>query len=117
MNNSTKKVDYSDFVGIDVAKKTIDCWLRPEGTYNQHPNSPDGFEALDRWLGRQSCDPARTLICIESTGIYSDRLLADLVGRGWNCALVKTTATQKVAPEHQSKYDRFDVRIMAIWRL
>jgi len=113
MSNSTKKVDYSDFVGIDVAKKTIDCWLRPEGTYNQHPNSPDGFEALDRWLGRQSCDPARTLICIESTGIYSDRLLADLVGRGWNCALVKTTATQKVAPEHHRKDDRFDARMLA----
>lgn len=113
MNNSTLNQRYIHYVGIDVAKQTIDCWLRPQSSYSHQTNDSEGFDRLDQWLGEASCDPARTLICIESTGIYSDRLLADLIDRGYQCALVKTTAIQKVAPAHHRKDDRFDARMLA----
>lgn len=113
MAHSTQKTCYTYFLGIDVSKNTIDCLLRPTGSYSQQANKPEGFDDLHRWLSEQPCKPKQTLICIESTGIYSDRLLADLIGRGWKCALVKTTAIQKVAPEHHRKDDRFDAGLLA----
>lgn len=113
MATSTQKISYEDFVGIDVAKQTIDCWLRPKTEFSQWTNRPEGFRRLHRWLGNQQCDPARTLICIEDTGIYSDRLLDALAGYGWQCAVVKTTAIDKVAPEHHRKEDRFDAALLA----
>lgn len=113
MATSTQKPSYKDYVGIDVAKETIDCWLRPKTEFSQWTNSPVGFGRLHRWLDNQQCDPARTLICIEDTGIYSDRLLDALIDYGWQCAVVKTTAIDKVAPEHHRKEDRFDAKLLA----
>jgi transposase len=104
---------YHHFLGIDVSKDTIDCLLRPSEAYSRWTNRPEGFGRLHRWLVSRQCDPAHTLICIEDTGIYSDRLLAGLTDRGWQCAVVKTTATKKVAPEHHRKEDRFDAGLLA----
>lgn len=113
MATATPPNKYHHFLGIDVSKDTIDCLLRPSGAYSQWTNRPEGFQRLHRWLDNQQCDPARTLICIENTGIYSDRLLVGLTDRGWKCAVVKTTATKKVAPEHHRKEDRFDAGLLA----
>jgi len=104
---------YKYFLGIDVSKDTIDCLLRPSETYSQQANRDEGFGRLHHWLGNHHCSRQHTLICIEDTGIYSDRLLAGLTSRGWKCAVVKTTATQKVAPEHHRKDDRFDAGLLA----
>jgi transposase len=113
MAKATTPTTYYQFLGIDVSKDTIDCLLRPNGAYSQQANRPEGFERLHRWLGVQQCEPAHTLICIEDTGIYSERLLTALTDRGWKCAVVKTTATKKVAPEHHRKEDRFDAGLLA----
>ncbi|SHF98528.1 Transposase [Fodinibius roseus] len=74
---------------------------------------PEGFQRLHRWLSSHNCPQQHTIIYIEDTGIYSDRLLASLSRQGWKCALLKTTATKKVAPEHHRKDDRFDARLLA----
>jgi len=104
---------YEHFLGIDVSKDMIDCLLRPGEAYCQQANRPEGFRRLHRWLGNHHCSRQHTLICIENTGIYSERLLAGLTHREWKCAVVKTTATSKVAPEHHRKEDRFDAALLA----
>lgn len=77
-------------------------------------NGPTARKGLgDCTGGRSSGNAIHTLICIEDTGIYSDRLLAGLTDRGWQCAVVKTTATKKVAPEHHRKEDRFGAGLLA----
>lgn len=111
--DTTTPTSYHHFLGIDVSKETIDCWLRPRGEYSQWTNRDEGFQRLHRWLNTHNCPQQHTLICIENTGIYSDRLLASLSRRGWKCALLKTTAAKKVAPEHHRKDDRFDARLLA----
>jgi|SRR5699024_8616771 len=111
--DTTTPTPYHHFLGIDVSKDTIDCWLRPQGEYSQWTNRNEGFERLHRWLNTCDCPQQHTIICIEDTGIYSDRLLASLSRRGWKCALLKTTAAKKVAPEHHRKDDRFDARLLA----
>lgn len=113
MATATPSNSYHQFLGIDVSKDTIDCLLRPSATYSCWTNQPEGFARLHRWLGNHNCSQQHTLICIEDTGIYSDRLLAALTDYGWKCAVVKTTATKKVAPEHHRKDDRFDSGLLA----
>ena len=49
--------------------------------------------------------------CLEATGGYDDALLEHL--RLWVCALEKTTALQRVKPEHHRKDDRFDADLLA----
>lgn len=111
--DTTTPTSYHHFLCIDVSKDTIDCWLRPRGEYSQWTNRDEGFQRLHQWLTTHNCPQQHTLICIENTGIYSDRLLASLTRRGWKCALLKTTAAKKVAPEHHRKDDRFDARLLA----
>ena len=113
MATLTQKPSYEYFSGIDVAKESIDCRLRPNAEFSQWTNRPEGFERLHQWLNGQSCRQKNTLICIEDTGIYSDRLFATLTNNGWKCAVVKTTAIDKVAPEHHRKEDRFDAKLLA----
>lgn len=113
MGKATLQHTYHWFLGIDVSKDTIDCLLRPSEEYSQWTNRPEGFQRLHRWLTQHQCDPDHTLICIEDTGIYSDQLHQALVDFGWQCAVVKTTATKKVAPEHHRKEDRFDAGLLA----
>lgn len=40
-------------------------------------------------------------------------MLATLARQGWHCAVVKTTALEKVATEHHRKEDRFDAALLA----
>src|ERR1700730_8062685 len=56
-------MDGACFVGIDVAKDTLDGCLRPGGTF-QHENTPAGIAKVVALLGSQ----AITLVVVEATG-------------------------------------------------
>lgn len=113
MISTTQHPVFTSFLGIDISKDRIDCWLRPAGRYAQFGNDKPGINQLHNWLLAGSCEPDALLICMENTGIYGSRLLATLIKRGWKCSQVKTTATRKVAPEHRRKDDRFDAQLLA----
>ncbi len=101
------------FVGIDVSKGWLDCYLRPMGQYIRVNNEEQGFEKLIRWLDTHGCDPSTTILCMENTGIYDDRLLEVLQTTGWTCAVEKTTVLDKVTPEHHRKDDAYDAAKLA----
>lgn len=101
------------FVGIDVSKGWLDCYLRPLGQYIQVNNEEQGFEKLIRWLDTHGCDQSTTILCMENTGIYDDRLLGFLQTAGWTCAVEKTTVLEKVTPEHHRKDDAYDAAKLA----
>lgn len=109
----TLKQTTTDYVGIDISKQHLDCWLRPAGEHLCCSNAPGGFGDLHRWLIGHGCERGSTIICLENTGIYGKRLLRDLTGRGWKCAMEKTTVLSKVGPEHHRKTDRFDAQLLA----
>ncbi|MCW9707267.1 transposase [Fodinibius salsisoli] len=72
--DTTTPTSYHHFLGIDVSKDTIDCWLRPRGEYSQWTNRDEGFQRLHQWLKGHNCSQQYTLICIEDTGVYSDQI-------------------------------------------
>lgn len=100
-------------VGIDISKEKLDCWLRPSGTHFLCRNDQAGFRRLVQWLMGQDCHRDDTIICMEDTGIYGKRLHLALDRAGWQCAVEKTTVTDKVGPEHHRKDDEFDARLLA----
>lgn len=113
MTATSLDVSWTHLVGVDISKDVLDCWLHPQAEPSRWTNAPSGFDRLQRWMRRQGCSPDDTLVCMENTGIYGYRLLAALRAGGWPVAVVKTTATQKVAPEHHRKEDRYDARLLA----
>lgn len=113
MEPSTFLNSVAHFVGIDVSKGWLDCYLRPLGQYIRVNNEEQGFEKLIRWLETHGCDQSTTILCMENTGIYDDRLLEVLQTTGWTCAVEKTTVLDKVTPEHHRKDDAYDAAKLA----
>ena len=112
--SSTNLAEYLEYyVGIDVSKDILDCWLRPQGQWTRCPNDPAGFAELNEWLRASGAVPQNTIICLENTGIYDDRLLAALTEAGWRCSLEKTTVLDKVTFEHHRKEDPYDAAHLA----
>jgi transposase len=103
----------SHFVGIDVSKEWLDCYLLPGKQYLQCENNTDGFEQLDQWLRAHGASTSETVICMENNGMYDDRLLQALDHHQWQCAVEKTTVLEKVTPDHHRKDDRYDAMLLA----
>ena len=68
---------YRFFLGIDVSKRTLDCFLfdgasfdRDSMTNTLHtvPNSEEGSAQLIKWLTGQDATPDSTVCCMENTG-------------------------------------------------
>ena len=110
---------YTHFVGIDVAKHTLEVmlWQPDQDTLRktacQTTNDATGHNRLVAWLIEHGAPIETTLLCLEATGRYDDVLLEHLTLWGWICALEKTTVLQKVKPEHHRKDDRFDADLLA----
>lgn len=113
---------YHHVLGIDVSKRTLDvCLLKElarERHYREVANDEAGFALLLRWLKQHQAAPETTIVCLENTGLYDDRLLEAMTLAGYACAVEKTTALKKVRPEHHRKDDRFDAGLLAeyAWR-
>lgn len=102
-----------NYVGIDISKRKLDCWLRPIGGHLCCGNDRRGFDRLLRWLTAHKCTPDNTVICLENTGIYGKRLLVALTEAGWPTAVEKTTVTDNVGADHHRKEDDYDASLIA----
>lgn len=103
--------------GIDISKKYLDIYLLDRKTglgYEcQVPNTREGFTRLARWLEDHQAEKSQTKLISEHTGRYGEHLLRWTTEAGWPHAVVKTTALEKVSPEHHRKTDEFDADKLA----
>ena len=99
------------FVGIDVAKDTLEVAIRPEGTHRQLPNTDEGFDQLVVWLRPL----APTLIALEATGGYQRRVVAALGLAGLPVAVVNPTRPREFAKAlgQLAKTDAVDAAVLA----
>lgn len=104
-------------VGIDISKKYLDVYLLDRKTGRgyecQVSNTKEGFMRLARWLEDHHAGKSQTKLISEHTGRYGERLLRWTTDHGWPHAVVKTTALNKVGPEHHRKTDEFDAGKLA----
>jgi transposase len=61
---------YSETLGIDVSKRTLDAYLHQGNNHFQFSNDEKGFRSMLKWL-RTNCELPQCLICFEFTGDYS----------------------------------------------
>lgn len=72
--STERSVSPQRYVGIDVSKRTLDVWLRPDGVGQVFPNDDEGIARFGEWL--QTLSPKR--IVLEATGGYETLVVADL---------------------------------------
>jgi transposase len=99
------------YVGIDVAKATLDVAIGSDGELVQVENSEAGIARLLQRLG----EAAPTLVVLEATGGYESVVVAAIVGRGIAVAVVNPRQVRDFAKATGvlAKTDRIDARVLA----
>jgi transposase len=99
------------FVGIDVAKATLDVVLRPTGQYFQVANDPHGLGQLVERLKPLGL----TCIVLEATGGYERPAVAALVDADLPVAIINPKRARDLAKGlgKLAKNDRIDAAVLA----
>jgi transposase len=102
----------SRFVGIDVAKQTLDMLILPGHVRLHVSNTPAGWHAILHKLGTAH---GTTRIVLEPTGSYHLGLTVALDEAGWTPVLVNARAVRQFAAAlgQQAKTDRLDAWLLA----
>ena len=108
MNNSI-----TSFVGIDVAKESLDLCIMPSETRKSFTYDDNGIQQILKTLP----EPETCLIVLEATGGYQRRIVADLVDAGHFVSVVNPRNVYHFgkALGNLAKTDRIDARIIALF--
>jgi transposase len=105
----------SNYVGIDVAKATLDVCLLREGRaeHAQMPNTRQGYNQLHHWLKKRQAQSAQ--VCMEATGIYGLDVAQFLYETGYKVSIVNPTRIKGFAQSQmrRSKTDKIDAAVIA----
>ena len=101
----------NQYVGIDVAKATLDVAIGSDGELVQVENNEAGIARLLERLGE--VEP--TLVVLEATGGYETVVAGAIVGRGIAVAVVNPRQVRDFAKATGvlAKTDRIDARVLA----
>jgi transposase len=101
------------WIGIDVAKATLDLHFHPSGQTKSLANNPTGHAQLRKLL--PAVDACR--IVLEATGGYERLLVADLLDAGFHVAVVNPKRVRDFARALglTAKTDRLDARVLALF--
>lgn len=112
-SNSSKPnpADLPNVVGIDVAKRQLEAHQLPGGQHFILPYDSQGLRQL-----RKTLPSARdTLVVVEATGGYHQRLVAELLDAGYAVAVVNPRQVRDYARSlgQLAKTDRIDAQVIA----
>jgi transposase len=104
-------VAFKSFVGIDIAKRTLDVHVLPERTSLKQQNDSKGRGQLREKLP----PPGECLIVVEATGGYERALVAELIDAGYQVAVVNPRQARDFAKACGivAKTDRIDAAVLA----
>ncbi len=117
MENPT--VRYQLYVGIDIAATGFTAaWLSPGGSPIPpvtHPQTPQGFAALQRHLAVTGSAPAATLVVLEATGSYWVALAVTLHAAGYAVSVINPLQAHHFAKAQlrRAKTDPLDAQNLA----
>ena len=99
------------YVGVDVAKGSLDVAFGPQGMVQRLPNTLAGITRLRKKLAAHPLE----LICMEATGGYERNLAAALTDAGLPVAVVNPRQVRDFARAtgQLAKTDRIDARVIA----
>jgi transposase len=84
------KIHY--FIGIDIsaADFTVSIFTLPTDPIQTHEpftNSTEGFQEFEQWLNKQHIIAGNSVICLEATGVYGEKLCYFLSAKGYYLAI------------------------------
>lgn len=99
------------FIGLDVAKDSLEAFVRPTGQRRSFPNTAAGLAALVAWAEPHA--PER-IVC-ESTGPYQKPAVAALLAAGLPAVTVNARQVRDFAKSlgQLAKTDRLDAAVIA----
>ena len=77
-----------DTSGMDLVATVLDGKLVVAAGASSFSNDSEGIEAFVQWLGDNSVTAREALICVENTGVYTERLCYELNSRGFDLVLL-----------------------------
>ena len=108
------------YLGIDVAKAKIDCCLILENSASKKKtktfsNMPKGFEQLQTWLNHHAANSTQTIILMEATSIYHERLAKYLFDAGYQVCVTNPARARYFAQSISklNKTDKADSEVLA----
>lgn len=104
---------FTNAIGIDVSKKTLDGHDYSHQTVLQVPNNSAGFKDLLQWVKKSNGDLSQVLFCFEHTGMYSLPLATFLSAEGLSYAMVPGLEIKRSLGLRRGKSDRADARGIA----
>lgn len=105
---------FTNTIGIDVSKKTLDAYDQLHQIETQLPNSSAGYKDLLRWIKKSNTgETSNVLICFEHTGMYSLPLAIYLTERKHLYAMVPGLEIKRSLGIRRGKNDRADAMAIA----
>jgi transposase len=101
------------FVGIDVAKASLDLHVLPSGQSQTLPNNKPGRQQLQKLLPA----PDACLIVLEATGGFEREAVVDLTDAGYRVAVINPKRARDFAKALGlvAKTDRIDAQVLALF--
>ncbi|XLZ69137.1 IS110 family transposase [Massilia sp. SR12] len=104
-------------VGIDVSKHKLDVALLIGGKVRSKsvPNSPTGYQELKIWMTKQKVAFDQCLVCMESTGAYSEPVAIGLQALGFTVSVVNPARIKGFGQSElvRNKNDGIDAALIA----
>lgn len=118
-----KKNDFTNFVGIDVSKQTLDvCFIsNKEVNLSVHQQYSNDAAGIRKMLGdlkkRKEANATNTLFCLEHTGIYGRELVYTLFEKQWFVWVENPVAILRSIGLQRGKNDKVDATRIALYAL
>lgn len=118
-----KKNEFSNFVGIDVSKQTIDvAFIFNKGIndmiHQQFSNDESGIKKMLEYVKKKKgVDAQNTLFCFEHTGIYGRKLSYTLFEKQWCVWVEMPVAILRSMGLQRGKSDKVDAKRIAMYAM
>jgi transposase len=114
----TTKMEFKNFIGIDVSKNTFDFALVKDNKVSMPisevaPNDHSGIVKLEEFVKKQGLKLEETLFCMEHTGIYCRLLSQYLAERKYHVWLEMPVQILRSLGIQRGKNDRLDAKRIA----
>lgn len=105
---------FTEAIGIDVSKLTLDACIHIKQIMTQVPNSKQGYKKLLAWAKKNAkCPIEEILFCFEHTGIYSSALARFMSEMQLNYIIVPGLEIKRSLGIQRGKNDQIDAKKIA----
>jgi len=105
------------YLGIDLAKDSIDVTLLPQDDYGQFSNKGSGHKQLLKWLKKREPELREIHVVMEATNIYWEEVAQYLHQQGLVVSVVNPAAVKgfAISQLQRNKTDKVDSRVIALF--